>query len=142
MSSETARRTKRNPDRYPQHGWDDEHTVYACPDGKYVRVPHRSANVRDLDEMKIVPRNSIRYTAGKKEVGTTVSGVEFDKRMITIFGGSDGIRTMIFPNMVRAVRQRSFCGMWSLKSVVLNEGLETLGTDEHSPGQPIFCGVF
>ena len=44
--------------------------------------------------------------------------------------GSWGIRTMIFPEMVKTVRQGAFRGVKSLKSVVLNEGLEVLGTDD------------
>ena len=60
-----------------------------------------------------------------------VSGVEFSRDMTTIFGASDDIRTMIFPTTVRTVRQGSFCSAFPLRSVVLNEGLEVLGTDEY-----------
>ena len=62
--------------------------------------------------------------------------------MSKIFGGSDDVRTMIFPNMVRTVRQGSFYGVKFLVSVLLNEGLEVLGTDEPSLDQFTFCGVF
>ena len=131
MSSGTTGRTKQNPDRYPQRGWDDEHTTYACPDGKYVRVPHRSAKVRDLDGMKIILRNCIRYTAGKKEIHVTVSCTGFDSSVTKIFGNPDNIKTMSFPKTVRAIKQKSFCGMRSLRSIVLNEGLRILREDEH-----------
>ena len=50
--------------------------------------------------------------------------------MTTVFGGSDGIRTITFPSAVRAIRQGAFYKVESLRSVVLNEGLEALGTDE------------
>ena len=49
---------------------------------------------------------------------------------------------MIFPEMVRSIRQGSFYGVKSLVSVVLNEGLEVLGTEEQSLNQLKFCGVF
>ena len=62
--------------------------------------------------------------------------------MKTIFGGPDDIRTMIFPKMVRIIRQGSFRGVKSLVSAVLNEGLETLGTDEHKLDGEKYFGVF
>lgn len=43
--------------------------------------------------------------------------------MTEIFGSVEGIRTVIFPKMVRVVRQQSFYDQKSLKSAVLNEGL-------------------
>ena len=73
----------------------------------------------------------IRYSAGKKELRTCISGIKFGRDMEKVFGGPDDIRTVIFPNMVRTVRQGSFCGVRSLVSVLLNEGLEMLGTEEH-----------
>ena len=74
----------------------------------------------------------IRYRASKKELRTCTSGVEFGRDMRETFGGPDDIRTIIFPEMVRTVRQGSFRGVKSLRSVVLNEGLEVLGTEERS----------
>ena len=63
-----------------------------------------------------------------------VSGVEFSRDARDILGGSDGVRTMAFSTTVRTVRQGSFSGAESLSSVILNEGLEVLGTDERKPG--------
>ena len=62
--------------------------------------------------------------------------------MKKVFGGPDDIRTIIFPNMIRTVRQGAFRGVKSLKSAILNEGLETLGTEEDSLDQLKFCGTF
>ena len=56
--------------------------------------------------------------------------MEFDRGMRFLFGGSKGIRTIIFPSMLRTVRQAAFYRIESLWKVVLNEGLEVLGTDE------------
>ena len=75
-------------------------------------------------------------------MAATISGVRFGRDMKKISGGPDDIRTIIFPNMVRTVRQGSFRGVKSLKSVILNEGLEVLGTEEHSLSPSRYCGVF
>ena len=71
-----------------------------------------------------------------------VSGVEFSRDARDILGGSDGVRTMAFSTTVRTVRQGSFSGAESLSSMILNEGLEVLGTDERKPDGEIYSGVF
>ena len=134
MKDETHERTER--------GWDDECEGYACRDGKFIWVPHKSANIRDLNEVKRALRNQIRYTAGRKEVRTTVSGIEYDQYTTKIFGGPDDIRTIIFPKMLRTVRQGAFHGAKGLRSAVLNEGLETLGTDEYTKDGGQYYGAF
>ena len=125
-----------------QLGWDSKCARYGCRDGKRIEIGHRSANVRALDKTKTVPRNTITYVVSKKEPRTCVSGVEFGRDIKEVLGGPDDIRTIIFPEMVRTVRQGSFRGVKSLKSVVLNEGFETLGTEEHSLEQFTYCGAF
>ena len=82
------------------------------------------------------------YTVSKGDVRATVSGTEFGRTMKDIFEGSDSVSTMIFPSMVRTIWQDSFHGVKSLKSVVLNEGLETLGTDECKLNRDKCFGVF
>ena len=84
----------------------------------------------------------IRYTASKGEAKAAISGVEYGRNRETVFGGPDDIRTVIFPTMVRIIRQGSFYGIKSLRSVVLNEGLEALGTDEYKPDGMRYFGVF
>ena len=125
-----------------ERGWDEERVGYACRDGKFIGVPHKSANIRDLNEVKKDLRNQIRYIAGKKEVRTTVSGVKYDHCMRKIFGGPDDIRTIIFSEGVRTIRQGAFHGVKSLRAALLNEGLETLGTDEYLPDGKRYPGVF
>ena len=71
------------------------------------------------------------YRTGPKELRIAVSGTEFGRDAETLFGGPGDIRTIIFPKTVRVVRQGAFYSVKSLKSVVLNEGLEMLGTDEY-----------
>lgn len=62
--------------------------------------------------------------------------------MTEISGGSDGVRTIIFPTMVRTVRNELFYNVKTLRSVILNEGLDTLGTDEYRPDGDLYKGVF
>ena len=47
--------------------------------------------------------------------------------MRLLFGGSDGVRTIIFPSMLKTVKQTAFYNLKSLRKAVMNEGLEVLG---------------
>ena len=125
-----------------EQGWDDEREDYTCRDWKLIMVPHVTAKVRNLDKTKNIPRNMICYVVGEKKTKTTVSGIEFSRDMKKVFGGSDGIRTVVFPATVRTVRQSSFCNVKSLQSAVMNEGLEVLGTNEYQPDGKTYSGVF
>ena len=117
-----------------ERSWNGLRGRYACRDGKAVTVLRRTASVRDLGERKTVPGSGVAYArdgrSGALLPRIEVSGVEYDRSMETVFGGSDGARTMTFSNTVRTIRQSSFHEAKSLRSVVLNEGLEVLGTDE------------
>ena len=62
--------------------------------------------------------------------------------MKTLFGGSEGIRTITFPRTIKIVRQAAFCEIESLPKVVMNEGLETLGIDELTLNGNLYLGVF
>ena len=85
-------------------GWCNKCARYSCRVGKRIEILRRTADVRDLDETKIVPRNRIAYAVGEDDVSATVSGVEFDRDMKIVFGGPTNIRTMIFPAMVKVIR--------------------------------------
>lgn len=116
-----------------ERGWSGLRGRCVCRDGEAVPVMRRTASVRDLDERKTVPGSGVAYArddSGALLPRIEVSGVEYDRGMETVFGGSDGIRTMTFPNTVRTIRQSSFHEAKSLRAVVLNEGLEVLGTEE------------
>ena len=138
MEDSLAGRTKRH--------WNAKREGYVCRDGSAVRVPRRSASVRNLGERKVVPRNWILYARYGKtrrlRPSITVSGVELDINMEEMLGGSDGIRTIIFPEMVTTVRQGAFYGVKSLRSAVLNEDLVTVGTSECTPDGDIYPGAF
>lgn len=49
---------------------------------------------------------------------------------------------MTFPDSVRTVSQEAFFGCKDLKKAALNDGLEVLGSEEHSSGNKILNGVF
>ena len=68
-----------------------------------------------------------RYELAQK---LRISLVEFGRDMETVFGTSNGIRTIVFPNTVKIIRQGSFDKVKMLRSAILNEGLEALGREE------------
>ena len=77
-----------------------------CKDSMHVEVPCRTANIRDLDEVITLPSNGVTYEINAQEMlqpRIAVSGVEFDRNMRVLFGGSEGVRTIIFPSILRTV---------------------------------------
>lgn len=125
-------------------GWSIGCEKYTCTDRVSITVPRRTANIRDLRDQKTRPSNGIWYTARSQRylLRVAVSGVEFSGHMRTLFGGSDGVRTLILPKMVRAVQQGAFYQVESLRSVLLNEGLETLGDDRYQRDRRMSFGAF
>ena len=53
-----------------------------------------------------------------------------------------GLESITMPSSVRTICQSAFCKCPNLKRVMLNEGLEVLGTDEYAPDGRPWCGVF
>ena len=96
MDSEIVRKVKK--------AWDARRASYVCRDDERVSVPHRRANIRDLNETKIAPRNMIQYKAGQKKSDIAVSGVEYSRDMKKILGGPDDVRTMILSSVIRTIR--------------------------------------
>ena len=84
--------------------WNARRADYVCRDGVRISVSRRSANIRDLGKIKTVSRNMIQYKAGQKEPEITVSGVEYSMDMTKILGGSNDVRTIILPSVVRTIR--------------------------------------
>lgn len=62
--------------------------------------------------------------------------------MTEVSGGPDEVWTIIFPKMVRIVNNELFYEIKTLRSVILNEGLEVLGTDEYQADGDLHKGVF
>ena len=71
-----------------------------------------------------------------------VSETGFDRNMSWIARGEKNIRTISFPNTVREVEYNTFAGNQSLRSAVLNEGLEVLGTNGYIGSNRPLYGVF
>ena len=88
-------------------GWNTVHKRYKCRDGMLVEVPCRTAAyVMGKDKTITRLSNTIRHARDahdKLQPRIAVSGVEFDRGMKTLFGGSEGIRTIIFPSMLKIV---------------------------------------
>lgn len=56
-----------------------------------------------------------------------------------------GLQNITMPSSVRTIHQSAFGFCKNLEYAILNEGLETLGTDEYPPkdaGFQLYCGVF
>ena len=92
---------------YKMGGWNTAHKRYKCRDGMLVEVPCRTAAyVMGKDKTITRLSNTIRHARDaheKLQPRIAVSGVEFDRGMRLLFGGSDGIRTIIFPSMLKIV---------------------------------------
>ena len=142
MSSGTLRRAGQSMGGSARLGWNCKRDEYMCRDRREIGVPRKTANVRDLDETKTVPRNKILYRTSKRDTKAVASGVAFGRNMSTVFGAPDDVRTIILPKMARTVRQGSFCKVKPLRVAILNEGLEVLGTDEHRLDGKWYSGVF
>lgn len=115
-------------------GWNARRSRYACADHTHIQLSPRTAKLRDLNARVERPTNSIIYTKDRKsrrlKPTITPSGAALSRDMKSLFGGSDGIRTVTFPNTVRSVRQGAFFDIPTLRSAILNNGLEALGTSE------------
>ena len=70
--------------------------------------------------------NRVRYGRSQKEARLFVSGTELARDMSCVVRGARSSKTIAFPSTVRKVLDGAFL-YTSVRSVVLNEGLETLG---------------
>lgn len=103
-----------------------------CKDGLLVEA-HR-APARGPGKCGAQSKNLVVYKASNSQMPqlmVVVSGAILSRDTSKVLGGS-GVRTITFPATVRTIRQDAFCRAKSLLSVVLNDGLEVLGTDEQS----------
>ena len=108
-----------------------------CADGVAVLLSSRALkrSVRDQDDsddpdVRIEYVNGVAFKAGTMmshaRPQVIISETFFSRDVPQILWGAKDIKTIVFPNTVKYV---SNCALTSpaLKSVVLNEGLETLG---------------
>ena len=80
-------------------------------------------------QRQVLPRSGISYracTGGGRSPLLLVSGTEFDRELLRIERVAEGAATVIFPNTARGTLEGAFENS-SLRSAVLNEGLERLG---------------
>ena len=113
-------------------GWNGERTAYKCVDGTNALVPSRAFR-RDPREQgtsgktRVQTRylNFVSRVGCQKETRPVVSGIEFSRDMSRITWGAN-VKTLAFPGTVREVQDNSFCRK-TVRSVLLNKGLETLG---------------
>ena len=118
-------------------GWNCARDGYACPDRTFIELPRRTAIIRGLDEQRTVPASGIVYALdaeATKLLRTRVSNLEFDRAVTDVFEGPNELRTLTTPNTLRDVREYAFYDAAALRSVVLNPGLEALGTGDDDSG--------
>lgn len=111
--------------------WNKEHTVYICTDGVDVQAPKRvfrqgKNGSKDANDSVHVSGLGYNKSAGRKHVRLFISGTEFNRDISQVIQGAKDVRTITFPDTVRDVPYSAFLHT-TLLSVVLNEGLETLG---------------
>ena len=110
--------------------WNGKRTAYVCADAVEVLVPNRVFRKDGLhrDRPQIAHLNGVAYkpSAGEDRVRIFVSGTGFDRDMAQVVRGQRGIRTITFPSTARKVLDGAFHST-ALRSVVLNEGLESVG---------------
>ena len=56
--------------------------------------------------------------------------------------GETGLESVAIPSSVRIIHQSAFCLCKNLRYAMINEGLETLGTDEYKSDGARYFGVF
>ena len=119
-------------------GWDANHREYVCADGTWASALNKTFRLSRKRSQEnepnpdvadpLVPKNGVLYQTPKRSNclrGLFVAETGFNKRMSRIVRGSDA-KTMTFPSTVRKVSDCAFQDA-PLRSVVLNEGLKTLG---------------
>ena len=112
-------------------GWNRKYRRYWCKDGVALEVPKTIAIWYARNEYSEIPYEKL-----------FVSKVRFSRDMRMIIKSEATIGTIIFPKTVRVVRQEAFFDNRELLSVVINEGLEALGTDEYNDDNSMGAGTF
>ena len=82
--------------------WITSRTAYMCADGVSVALPGRKGRTADA-----APRNAVLRGPGGAGAKTVVSGTQLGRAVTAVVAGTDGTRTLAFPNTVR--RTESGC---------------------------------
>ena len=117
--------------------WDAKHTAYKCTDCGDVHIrqilrkekPVQKGSGKAPDQA--APASMIGYCINarrrKAQVQVFASGAELSRDISQLARGASDARTVTFSKGVLRLRDRVFADSEQLRSVVLNEGLETLG---------------
>lgn len=130
------------PDGDQIRRWNGARTAYTCVDGVDVFVLNRSFRREQgrPDKTRVwTHMNGIVYETliRGKTVNLFVSGTKLSRKMAQIVRGAKNVKTITFPSTTRTVSDGAFVNA-SLKSVVLNEGLETLGKQQKYGCEGVF----
>lgn len=130
MSSSICENLTDNPE--PVKKWKNCRTRYVCADGNYIELALRTANFKECRKPIKVPKNCVRYVKEKYEktkcASFFASGTEFSRDIGKVTRGTDAVRTLTLPKTTKCVSSGAFDDMPSLKSVILNDGLEEMSS--------------
>ena len=116
--------------------------TYICADGTKIviskrvrqfRAQNQDENTRDdtNNQNQTSTANVIQYQREAQDESPRlrlfVSGTEFNRNMAEVVRGTDGTKTLTFPNTIKTVQKDAFQRISSLGSVLLNDGLEVIG---------------
>ena len=109
---------------------NEQGRVYECLDGTSVAIAHKVARPGIAWNETPVPRSCIQCMRSSGDCGLSfryiASRSEFNRAMTRIVKGSEDAATFTLPRTTRAVSGSAFAETLSLRSVILNEGLEVL----------------
>ena len=115
--------------------WNEKRTTYRCADGVTTLALDKIFRRSQTEAEKVWTQpgyaSGISYKVlyDKRIISVLVSETQFDRDMSRIAQGANYVKTIIFPGTVREATAGAF-RMTALLSVVLNEGLKTLGENQ------------
>ena len=118
-----------------KYRWAENNEAYVCADAVNAKIAGSAlGRGRRVDGpencRRATPPNAIMYKPKRQlepaKTATFVSEIRFGRSMSQLAGRPKGVRTITFPSTAKEVLDGAFKDS-SLRSVVLNEGLEKLG---------------
>lgn len=131
--SEEVERAQDDAPQTKTRAWIRQRSAYLCQDSVAVKILDRTEDEGDGKYQNRPPRSEIQYAKDRwtqtQRPTPIAAGVRFNRDLKEILKGHSQVRTITFPKTVRAVKFEAFSGQKTLLSAVLNEGLETLGSN-------------
>ena len=86
------------------------------------------------------PSDGLKFDNGDhgRQTLLCIAKTTFDRGMSRLVKAADDARTITLPNTVRDIQQDAFYQASQLRSLITNDGLETLGNPDQQPD----CGMF